>query len=281
MKELIEKLLSAKKVCVLTGAGISAESGIPTFRGKDGLWNKFNPQELATYEAFVKDPTLVWKWYLWRMAKVAKAQPNKGHLAIKEMEELFPEFLLITQNVDGLHQRAGSKKLVELHGNIFKGKCRFCGKEYSQEEFSRIYPFASLEFLKEISEEELKEKVFKEVERGELPKCKVCGEIVGPGVVWFGEALPQRALEKAVQFASECDVFFSVGTSAVVYPAASLPLTAKERGALLVEVNPEETPISRYCDYSLRQKASQVLPSLLKELRKSRGKSGASQGGKT
>ncbi len=281
MKELIGKLLKSKKVCVLTGAGISAESGIPTFRGKDGLWNKFNPQELATYEAFLKDPKLVWKWYLWRMLKVAKARPNSGHLALKEMEEVFPQFLLITQNVDGLHQKAGSRKVVELNGNIFKGKCRFCGKEYEEEEFSKIYPFASREFLKELPEKELTEKVFKEVERGELPKCRVCGEIVGPGVVWFGESLPQEALEKALQFASNCDVFFSIGTSGVVYPAASLPITAKRKGALIVEVNPEETPISPYCDYSFRQRASQLLPLLLKELRKSRGRSGASPNDKT
>ncbi len=257
------KLKKAESVGFLTGAGISAESGIPTFRGKDGLWNKFNPSELATYEAFSKEPKLVWKWYLWRMWLISKAKPNKGHLAIKEFEELYPDFLLITQNVDGLHRLAGSRKLSELHGNIFEGKCRECGRHFTQEEFSSLWPFASRSFLSSLSEEELKGGVFNEIESGRLPVCPNCGSIVGPGVVWFGESLPEEALNRAFSFATSCEVFFSVGTSAVVQPAASIPLYAKRAGAILVEINPEETPLSPYCDFVFRESASSALPRLL------------------
>lgn len=266
----VEKLLpilnKSERVGVLTGAGISAESGIPTFRGKDGLWNRFNPTELATYEAFVENPKLVWKWYLWRMHLIAKAEPNPGHYALAKMEELFPYFLLITQNVDGLHKRAGSKRVVELHGNIFEGKCRFCGKKYTEEEFSALWPLADRKFLASITEEELKGRVFEEVEKGNLPGCVNCGEIIGPGVVWFGESLPQDALELAFDFATKSQVFFSAGTSAVVQPAASIPLYAKRAGAVLVEVNPEETPLSPYCDFVFRGSAARVLPQIVSSL---------------
>ena len=263
LKGIVEVLKRAGKVGILTGAGISAESGIPTFRGKDGLWNRFDPTELATYEAFLRDPKLVWKWYLWRMHLISKARPNPGHYAVAEMENLFPDFLLITQNVDGLHRLAGSKEFVELHGNIFQGKCRSCGRLYSEEEFSSLWPFSSREFLSSITEDELKEKVFSEVDKGNLPECLACKSIVGPGVVWFGESLPEEALERAFSFASESDVFFSVGTSALVQPAASIPLLAKRSGAVLVEVNPEETPISPYCDFVFRGSASEVLPQIV------------------
>ena len=247
---------------------MSAESGIPTFRGKDGLWNRFNPTELATFEAFSQNPNLVWKWYLWRMHLIANAKPNPAHYAIAEMERLFPEFLHITQNVDGLHREAGSRKFVELHGHIFDGKCRFCGKNYPAEVFGNLYPLASKSFLRSISEEELKEEVFRRVDEGELPNCLNCGEIVGPGVVWFGESLPEDALEKAFNFSENCDVFIVVGTSGVVQPAASLPLIAKRKGALLIEVNPQETPISPYCDLTLRESASSGLRELLEVLKR-------------
>jgi NAD-dependent deacetylase len=266
LKELAELVKRADRIGILTGAGISAESGIPTFRGKDGLWNKYEPSQLATPEAFFREPELVWKWYLWRMEKIAKAKPNPGHYAISNLERLKPNFLLITQNVDGLHRLAGSKKLVELHGNIFTGKCRFCGRKYSEEEFKELYPFADREFLSSITQEELQDRVFKEVEQGNLPKCLNCGEIVGPGVVWFGESLEPEVLEKAFSFAQESQLFFSVGTSSVVQPAASIPLVAKRAGAVLVEVNPEETPISPYCDFVFRDSASRILPQLLSYL---------------
>ncbi len=268
MFEFSEKLQKVKKVGVLSGAGLSAESGIPTFRGKDGLWNRFSPAELATFEAFSRNPKLVWKWYLWRMHLIAKTRPNPGHLTITEMERLFPHFLHITQNVDGLHREAGGKKFVELHGYIFDGKCRFCGRHYPAETFQEIYPLVSKRFLENISEEELKEKIFKRVDEGELPICLNCREIVGPGVVWFGENLPEEALEKAFSFSENCDVFIVVGTSGVVQPAASIPLIAKRKGALLIEVNPDETPISPYCDLTLRESASSGLLKVLEALKR-------------
>jgi len=266
LKTLAKLLKQADTVGVLTGAGISAESGIPTFRGKDGLWNKYEPTQLATPEAFFKEPQLVWKWYLWRMERVAKARPNPGHYAISKLERVKPNFLLITQNVDGLHKLAGSRKLVELHGNIFTGKCRFCGRKYAENEFKELYPLADRKFLASISPKELQEKVFKEVDRGNLPKCLNCGEIVGPGVVWFGESLEPEALETSFNFAEKSQLFFSVGTSSVDQPAASIPLVAKRAGAVLVEVNPEDTPLSPYCDFVFRGSASEVLPQLLSYL---------------
>ncbi len=263
MVEIQEVLKEAEQVGVLSGAGLSAESGIPTFRGKDGLWNRFNPTELATFEAFQEDPKLVWKWYIWRMHLIANSKPNPAHYAITEMEKLFPRFLHITQNVDGLHREAGGKKFVELHGHIFDGKCRFCGKHYTAEEFSELYPIASKTFLKSITEETLKEEVFRKIDEGELPFCRNCGEIVGPGVVWFGESLPEEAVEKAFSFAEGCNVLLVVGTSGVVQPAASIPLIAKRKNAVLVEINPQETPLSPYCDLVFRESASSALPKLI------------------
>ena len=266
MDRLVDILKKAQRVGVLTGAGISAESGIPTFRGKDGLWNKYDPVDLATLEAFRSNPLKVWQWYLWRMWLISKAKPNAGHLSLAEMEKLFPAFLLITQNVDGLHRLAGSKNLVELHGNIFEGKCRDCGKVFGEEEFSELFALADRKRLEKMSEEEFKRVVLNSLKEEELPACPICGSIVGPGVVWFGESLPEDALERAFAFAEKSDVFFSVGTSAVVQPAASVPLIAKRQGAVLVEVNPEETPLSPYCDFVFRASASEVLPGILSSL---------------
>jgi len=268
--KFLKLILEAQRLSILTGAGVSAESGIPTFRGKDGLWNKYNLTELATLYAFEEDPLRVWKWYLWRMRLIASARPNAGHRAIAEMEKLFPNFLLITQNVDGLHRRAGSRKLVELHGNIFEGKCRSCSKHYSEEELSRIFPLADKNYLRELSEEEFKERILNGLKERELPECFICGSLVGPGVVWFGESLPENALSQAFKAAENCDVFFSVGTSALVQPAASLPLIAKRQGAILVEVNPEETPISSYCDFTFRAPSSEVLSEIVLRLKEQR-----------
>ena len=227
------------KIVALTGAGISAESGIPTFRGKDGLWNRYDPMELATPEAFRRDPRLVWEWYDWRRQLIAKAEPNRGHLILARMERSFKDFWLITQNVDGLHQRAGSKRVIELHGNIWKVRCLECGREY--------YEYRTP--LEEIP-----------------PRCTECGGLLRPGVVWFGESLPTDALEEAYNLSSEADIFLVVGTSAQVYPAAELPLIAKRMGARLIEVNPEETPITPYADISLRESASTGLEKVLKEI---------------
>ncbi len=227
------------RVVILTGAGISAESGIPTFRGKDGLWNKFRPEELATPEAFERDPELVWKWYDWRRELIARVQPNDGHRIIAEMEGKFEDFWLITQNVDGLHQRAGSKKVIELHGSIWKLRCTSCSKEV-------INMDAPLKMVP--------------------PLCESCGSLMRPGVVWFGESLPLDAIEKAMEVSAQADAFLVVGTSAKVYPAAQLPLIAKSEGAKIIEVNPEETDLTPYVDLSVRDKASTGLRRALEVL---------------
>jgi len=224
------------KVVVLTGAGISAESGVPTFRGEDGLWKKFRPEELATFDAFMANPELVWEWYEYRRKIIHEIEPNPGHFALVDFQNHFEEFDLITQNVDGLHRKAGSEKVIELHGNIRKNKCIQCGRKYE-----------SLEGTIE----------------GIPPKCP-CGGNIRPDVVWFGEMLPQDAINYAFAVSSQCDLFFSVGTSAVVHPAASLPLIAKRAGAYVVEVNVSPTEVSRVVDESLFGKSGEILPSLVK-----------------
>lgn len=227
------------KVVVLTGAGISAESGIPTFRGKDGLWKKHDPMKLATPEAFGKNPKLVWEWYDWRRQLIAKAKPNEAHLLLADLERKLGDLWVVTQNVDGLHQRAGSKKVIELHGNIWKVRCTSCGAE----DYDYRAP------LPEIP-----------------PKCKSCGGLLRPGVVWFGEPLPMDALQSAYTLAQEADIFMVIGTSAQVYPAAELPFIAKNNGAKLIEINPEETPVTPYADISLRKTASEGLKEVIPEL---------------
>ncbi len=232
-------LLKDSKVAVLTGAGISAESGVPTFRGEEGLWKKFRPEELATLDAFMANPELVWEWYQYRRRIIEEIKPNPGHLALVDFQNHFDTFDLITQNVDGLHHQAGSAKVVELHGNIRKNKCIRCGKEYPTLEGTLP---------------------------GNPPKCS-CGDNLRPDVVWFGEMLPQDALNHAFQVSSQCDLFFSVGTSAVVHPAASLPLVAKRNGAFLVEVNLSPTEITPWVDESLWGKSGEILPQLVKLLK--------------
>jgi NAD-dependent deacetylase len=220
------------KVVVLTGAGISAESGIPTFRGKDGLWNRFRPEELATPSAFERDPVTVWKWYDWRRQLIKKAEPNEGHRIIARMEREFDDFHLITQNVDGLHQRAGSQRVIELHGNIWKLRCNSCG-------FEKVDMRAPLPEIP--------------------PRCEKCGGMFRPGVVWFGEPLPREALELALSLSESADIFLVVGTSAQVYPAAELPLIARSGGAKVIEVNPQQTDLTPYVDFSIRKPASEGL----------------------
>jgi NAD-dependent deacetylase len=227
------------KVVVLTGAGISAESGVPTFRGEEGLWKKFRPEELATFDAFMANPELVWEWYEYRRKIINEIKPNPGHSALVDFQKHFDKFDLITQNVDGLHDQAGSRNIVELHGNIRKNKCIQCAKQYE-----------SLEGTIE----------------GVPPKCS-CGGNIRPDVVWFGEMLPQNAINYAFEVSQRCDLFFSVGTSAVVHPAASLPLIAKRSGAFVVEVNLEPTEISHLVDETLLGKSGEILPSLVKLLK--------------
>jgi NAD-dependent deacetylase len=233
---LIEALRGAERVVALTGSGISAESGVPTFReAQTGLWERYDPQDLATPEAFARDPRLVWEWYQWRRKLVAEAEPNPGHRALAELERRIPEFTLVTQNVDGLHTRAGSRRVVELHGNILRSKCSLEDEVVQPEERDDSVP----------------------------PHCPHCGAFLRPDVVWFGEILPPGAFEAASEAARGCDLFLSIGTSSLVYPAAALPYEALENGATLVEVNPSETPLSPHADYALRGRAGEVLPELL------------------
>jgi len=237
--ELLTSLRRARSVVVLTGAGISAESGVPTFRdAQSGLWENFKPEDLATPEAFRRDPKTVWEWYEWRREKVRNVQPNAGHNALAAMARRFAEFTLITQNVDGLHQRAGSTGVIELHGNITRTKC----------------------FNENIVVPEW-------TKTGDVPpRCPHCNGYLRPDVVWFGEGLPEAALNEAMHASGECDVFLSVGTSSVVYPAAMLPEIALRVGATVIEINPDETPLTRTATFSLRGPAGVVLPELLRAI---------------
>jgi NAD-dependent deacetylase len=233
---LIQSLRNAKKIAALTGAGISAESGLATFRdAQTGLWSKFRPEELATTEAFHRNPKLVSDWYAWRREQALKAEPNAGHLALAEMEKRAPEFLLLTQNVDGLHARAGSNRIVELHGNIHRFRC-----------FENACAIDNFD-----------------IENG---RCRSCGGNLRPDVVWFGEMLPVDALGTAMNAAELCDVFFSIGTSSVVYPAADLWRRAKDHGAIVIEINKDPTPLTPLADFSFLGKAGDILPALIRTI---------------
>ncbi|HXF70047.1 MAG TPA: NAD-dependent deacylase [Thermoflexus sp.] len=221
------------RVVALTGAGISAESGVPTFRGPDGLWGRYRPEELATPEAFARDPVRVWEWYAWRREVIARAQPNPAHRALVEMEAALPSFVLITQNVDGLHQRAGSRRVIELHGNLWRVRC--IGEDRAWED--RRVP------LPEIP-----------------PRCPMCGALLRPDVVWFGEPLPSEAWQLAVQAAQEADLFLVIGTSGIVEPAASLPRLARACGARIIEFNLEDTPLTPLADEVWRGPVGETLP---------------------
>lgn len=234
--KLIRSLRNARRIVALTGAGISAESGLATFRdAQTGLWSKFKPEELATVEAFERNPKLIWDWYAWRREQALKAEPNPGHLALAKMETRAPEFLLVTQNVDGLHARAGSKRIVELHGNLHRFRC------FDHDCASSNFDLAQ-------------------------GRCRSCGGNLRPDVVWFGEMLPIDALERANAATEKCDVFFSIGTSSVVYPAADLWRRAKERGAIVIEINKDPTPLTPLTDYSFIGKAGEILPELVQQI---------------
>ena len=228
-----QKLKDSRKIVFVTGAGISQESGIPTFRGKDGYWRKYDPMKLASIDAFYDDPKLVWEWYEDRRKNILDVKPNEGHFAISQMEE-FKDVVILTQNIDGLHQRSGSTNVLELHGSIIRIKCTVC------------------DFTDNITEN------FEPLP----PKCK-CGSILRPDVVWFGESLPQNIWQSAIKEASICDVMIVVGTSLVVSPANTLPVYAKQNGATLIEVNPEETVMSHDMDLSIHATSVEVLPKLL------------------
>jgi NAD-dependent deacetylase len=232
---LRDRLSRTARVVVLTGAGISAESGVPTFRGPDGLWRRHRAEELATPEAFARDPKLVWEWYDWRRQLIAGCRPNAAHHAIATLEASVPEFLLITQNVDGLHPKAGNRKLVEFHGNLWRVRC--------------------------LAEGSLSENL--QTPLPSLPPRCACGALLRPDVVWFGEALPTAAVRQAHDAAESCDLMLIVGTSSLVQPAASLPRIAKAHGAYVVEVNLEPTPLTSLVDEAHHGRAGEILPRLL------------------
>jgi NAD-dependent deacetylase len=239
-ESLLERLRDARHVCVLTGAGVSAESGVPTFReAQQGLWARYDPMELATPEAFQRDPELVWRWYRWRRELVSQAEPNAGHRALAELQDLVPRLTLVTQNVDGLHQRAGSRDAIEFHGNIFATRC-----------FARC----------------IENRIVDCEDATDVPTCPECGALARPGVVWFGEGIPEMALNASFAAAADCDVFLSVGTSSIVYPAAGLVTIAQEAGAMTIEVNPNPTEQSDAFTSSLRGNAGVILPKLVELL---------------
>lgn len=235
--ELIRSLKNSERVAVLTGAGVSQESGLRTFRdAQTGLWSQYKPTDLASPQAYERDPKLVWDWYAMRREKVRDVEPNPGHYALVDMAHHISDFSLITQNVDGLHRKAGSQRVIELHGNIQHVKCSACGEQAQDWD-------------------EAEEKV---------PSCDACGGMLRPDVVWFGESLPLGALESAAQAARGCQVFFSVGTSGTVQPAASLAYAARNRGAIVVEINADPTPLTSKVNFSLHGKSGEILPQLVR-----------------
>lgn len=237
-EQIAEKIKNSKKIVFVTGAGISQESGIPTFRGKDGLWRKYDVMQLATINAFYENPKLVWEWYNERRKGIFAARPNLGHIAIAELEK-YADVVVLTQNIDGLHKRAGSSNVFELHGSIIRIKCTVCNyKEERKNEFEDFPPI-----------------------------CK-CGNILRPDVVWFGEALPEDIWTKAIIHANQCDLMIIAGTSLVVTPANTLPIYAKQNNAFLIEVNPEETIMSSEMDYSVRSSSAVSLPEFVSIFRK-------------
>ncbi len=232
MDKFFDRVKKAKSVSAITGAGISQESGVPTFRGKDGLWKNFKAEELATPEAFRKNPTLVWEWYGYRRKICSEAKPNPAHLVLAEMENFFPEFCVITQNVDGLHERAGSEKLIELHGNIWKARCTACNHIFRHEEI----PLAS-------------NPVF----------CPLCNQLARPHIVWFGESYDQFILSNSMHILSKSEITFVIGTSGMVSMPVYLAEHAKRHGSFIVEINLESTPITEICDLVIREKAGTAL----------------------
>jgi NAD-dependent deacetylase len=248
-RELLE---GAQSICFLTGAGVSAESGVPTFRGEDGLWKSHQPEQLATPQAFRRDPRLVWEWYEWRREKIRGCRPNPGHEAMARLALGFPRARIVTQNVDGLHEEAARKAAgardpspalpLELHGSIFRVRCTSCS-----------YRIGHRDTLVTDTLED-------------LPRCPTCSSLLRPDVVWFGEALDPGILSEAFLVARESDLCIVAGTSALVHPAASVPVATREAGGRIVEVNPTETPLTRLAEVSLRGPSGEILPKLLEGL---------------
>lgn len=238
-KRLLDRLAAARHVVFFTGAGMSAESGVPTFRGEDGIWKKLKPEELANFDAFIRNPEMVWEWYKHRKKIMADIAPHRGYEVIARMGRMFSRVTVITQNIDNLHRRAGSMNVIELHGNIERNYCIKCGETVTNQKI---------------------------LDSPLVPRCERCGGLVRPDVVWFGENLPEEEWDRAVQAAGSADVFFSVGTSAIVYPAASIPQYARRNGAYCVEINPEPTPLFAMMDSVITAKAGEALGVLEEKL---------------
>ena len=235
LTDIRKKILSTQSLTILTGAGVSADSGVPTFRGADGLWKNFRPEELASPDAFERDPTLVWEWYNWRRELLSTKLPNAAHEALVQLEKQIDNFWLITQNVDGLHPAAGTKKLSEIHGNIWKVRCTNCGKV----EINNDVPISI------------------------LPHCSDCQGLLRPHIVWFGESLAQADLDNSFQALRHCELLLIIGTSGLVYPAASFAPIAKEHGAFVIELNLDPTPNSALVDVSIQGRAKDLVPQLV------------------
>ena len=270
--ELVHFLQKSTRVAVLTGAGISAESGLRTFReAQTGYWSQYRPEDLATPDAFARDPKLVWDWYAMRRTKVATANPNAGHHALVDMESHILDFTLITQNVDGYHKMAGNKNVLELHGNIQQVRCfNGCGvipeKDWKQPTATSSRDSTTVEAISTTGEETATSQKHAPRSDVDIPRCPKCGSYLRPDVVWFTESLPLDALHGAVDAATNCQVFFSIGTSGLVQPAASLPHSAKKYGAVVVEINLDPTPLTPHADFALHGKSGEILPQLVKEV---------------
>ncbi len=236
-EQLVNLLKTSDRVVVLTGAGVSQESGLRTFRDtQSGLWAQYNPEDLASPQAFARDPKLIWDWYAWRREAVKAVRPNPGHYALAEMARRVPDLTLITQNVDGLHRMAGSPSVIELHGNLQRVRCSECG-----------------EFAEDWNDDGVN-----------VPRCSSCGGLLRPHVVWFGEPLPRAELESAIKASRNCQIFFSIGTSGVVQPAATLAYAAHNRGAAIIEINVGQTPLTPKTDFFFQGKSGEILPALVK-----------------
>ena len=245
IEEAAAQLAAAQRVFCLTGAGVSAESGIATFRdAQTGLWSKFDPQQLASQAGFAADPSLVWRWYMDRLHWVDDSTPNAGHLTLAELETMLPAFTLVTQNVDNLHEQAGSQRVLHLHGSIARFRCNRCDVMYTLKPADRD---------------------------AEMPPCCIaCGDYVRPDVVWFGEMLPQAVLNEAMRAAQEADVALVVGTSGVVYPAAQLPYMAQDAGAYVIDINPDPSEISKLANAYLQGPSGEMMPLLAAATRRLR-----------
>lgn len=243
IKRAVELITSANYLIALTGAGVSAESGIPTFRGQNGLWKKYRVDELATLDAFRKNPKLVWQWYSWRISIVISAKPNPAHYSLAYLERIRILKTLITQNVDNLHERAGSRNLIKLHGDILTAKCTSCNYEHKIWEPPKIIP----------------------------PKCPRCRSIMRPGVIWFGETIPQDIINRALAEAEKADVILVVGTSGVVMPAGAIPEIVKKNEGRVIEINIEKSLITRIADIHIRGKAGEILPKIVEEVDRKSG----------